>query len=105
MNRLLILLTIPALSACDLNDLINPGANSRAAHAYRASITDPTSPTMSVESPTEVTDGVSPPSAPPEPEPEITAAQEPVYVPPEPPKCQPVYAIYKCSDTGEVVWL
>lgn len=107
MNRLLILLTIPALAGCDLSNFLNPGANSKAAYEYRASIMAPASPTMPVESPTGVTDGVSPSSAPPEPEPEITVAQEPVYVPPEPPKptCVPVFRIVACDSDGNTILL
>lgn len=86
-----------------ISNFLNPGANSEAAYAYRASIT---TPTMPVESPTEVTGFVSPSSAPPEPEPEITVAQEPIYVPPEPaPEC--IYSLFRSYDCidGKVVML
>lgn len=106
MNRLLILLTIPALAGCDL-DVFGKNSASREAYQYRqAGLIAPTSPTMPVKSPTEVTDGGSPSSAPPEPEPEITVAQETVYVPPEPkPDCTAdLYMIFKCVE-GRVVLL
>jgi hypothetical protein len=106
MNRLLILLTIPALAGCDLSDILNPGASSRAAYEYRASITSPPS---TIQNPLQSTESPVQPVSPPEPttvaEIEPIAVPEPVHVPPEPPKCQPVYAIYKCTETGEVVWL
>lgn len=106
MKRSIVLIAItPFLASCGLEELFNPG-QSKQRSEYRASITAPTSPTIPVESPTEVTDGVSPSWLLQQPEPEITVAQEPVYVPPEPkPDCTAdLYMIYKCVE-GRVVMI
>lgn len=107
MIRLLLPLAIaPTLSGCDLNDLINPGASSRAAFEYRDSITTPLPP---IQKPLQSTESPVQPVSPPEPttvaEIEPIAAPEPVYVPPPKPNCSPVFAIYNCSEEGLPIWL
>lgn len=103
MIRLLLPLAIaPTLAGCDLSNFLNPGASSRAADEYRASITIQ-KPLQSTESPVQ-------PVSPPEPttvaEIEPIAVPEPVYVPPPPPpEClYDLYMIYKCVE-GRVVLL
>lgn len=106
MIRLLLPLAIaPTLAACDLSNLLNPGASSRAADEYRASISIQT-PLQSTESPVQ-------PVSQPEPttvaEIEPIAVPEPVYVPPPPLEPKPdctadLYMIYKCVE-GRVVML
>lgn len=106
MIRLLLPLAIaPTLAGCGLEELFNPG-HSQARHEYRASIT--TQP--QVQKPLQSTESPVQPASPPEQttvaEIEPIAVPEPVYVlPSPPPSCQPVYAIYRCSDTGDVIWL
>lgn len=107
MIRLLLPLAIvPTLTACDLNDLINPGASSKAAFEYRASITSPPSP---IQKPLQSTESPVQPVSPPEPttvaEIEPIAVPEPVYVPPEPkPDCTAdLFMIYKCVDGRPVM--
>ena len=108
-RTILILSLSPFLAGCDLEDLINPGASSRAAYEYRQAgliqhpedhfpevgnmVLTPIPPTVEVaETAPEVVEVVVP---------------EPVYVPPEPqkPSCQPVYAIFNCSEEGLPIWL
>lgn len=68
-----IMASLPFLAACNLNDLINPGADSRIAYEHRASML------MA-----------------PKPEPEIEAA--PVIV--QKPTCQIVFRINRCDSEG-----
>jgi hypothetical protein len=97
-----ILAALPTLAACDLNDIINPGASSRAAYEDREAITTPAG-TIVAQTPIPPTVEVA------ETAPEVVevVVPEPVYVPPEPqkPSCQPVYAIFNCGPSGEVIWL
>jgi len=102
MIRLLFPLAIaPTLTACDLSDILNPGASSRAAFAYRASITSPPPP---IQKPLQSTESPVQPVSPPEPttvaEIEPIAVPEPVYVPPprQPDCIHDLYAIYRCVD-------
>jgi hypothetical protein len=108
MIRLLLPLAIaPTLTACDINDLINPGASSRAAFEYRASITTPPPP---IKTPLQSTESPVQPVSSPEPttvaDIEPIPVPEPVYVPPPPPpEC--VYSLYQIFDciNGKVVML
>ena len=107
-RTILILSLSPFLAGCDLEDLINPGASSRAAYEYRQAgliqhpedhfpevgnmVLTPIPPTVEVaETAPEVVEVVVP---------------EHVYVPPEPkPDCTAdLYMIYKCVE-GRVVML
>lgn len=106
MIRLLLPLAIaPTLTACDL-DVFGKNTASREAYLYRQSILTPPSP---IQKPLQSTESPVQPVSPPEPttvaEIEPIAVPEPVYVPQPPPACQQVFAIYKCSDTGDVIWL
>ena len=101
-RTILILSLSPFLASCDLEDIINPGASSRAAYEAREAITTPAR-THIAETPIPPTVEVA------ETAPEVVevVVPEPVYVPPEPqkPSCTPLYAIYSCSETGQVIWL
>lgn len=101
-RTILILSLSPFLASCDLEDLINPGASSRAAYEAREAITTPAR-TGIAQTPIPPTVEVA------ETAPEIVevVVPEPVYVPPEPQKpiCQAVYAIFNCGPAGEIIWL
>jgi hypothetical protein len=101
-----ILAALPTLAACDLNDIINPGASSRAAYEYRqASLIQPPKAqeaTLIAQTPIPPTvEGA-------ETAPEVVEVVVPgsVYVPPprQPDCIHDLYAIYRCVD-GVVVTL
>jgi hypothetical protein len=96
-----ILVALPTLAACDLSDIINPGASSRAAYEAREAITTPAR-TIIAQTPIPPAVEVA------ETAPEIVevVVPEPVYEPPEPkPDCTAdLYMIYKCVE-GRVVML
>lgn len=100
-RTLSILAALPTLAACDIENIINPGKASREAWEYRQAslIQTPITP-----QPTQVAE-IPVPAVVDVPEP-VYVTLEPLapYVPP-PPTCTPLYAIYRCSDTGEVIWL
>ena len=89
-----ILAALPTLAACDLNDIINPGASSRAAYEAREAITTPAR-TIVAQTPIPPTVEVA------ETTPEVVevVVPEPVYLPPEPkPDClYDLYMIYVCE--------
>lgn len=95
-RTLSILVALPTLAACDLSNLINPGASSKAAWEAREAITTPVR-TQVAEIPI----------------PAAVEVPEPVYVAPEPPApyvpppqtCQPVYMIVACGANGETILL
>ena len=102
-----IIAALPTLAACDIENLINPGKASREAYEYRqAGLIQP----PKAQEATHIAQTPIPPTvevAETAPEAVEVVVPEPVYVPPEPQKpiCQAVYAIYRCSETGEVIWL
>ena len=91
-RALLILAALPTLAACDLNDIINPGASSRAAYEAREAIITPAR-TIVAQTPIPPTVEVA------ETAPEVVevVVPEPVYVPP--PECTySLYMIFDCID-------
>lgn len=108
MIRLSLLLLTPFLAGCDL-DVFGKNTASREAYEYRQAglIQTPTAaeatnqPLVSEVVTTPILDLPSPlPTAP-----EVVV--ETPYIPPDPvkPSCTPLFAIYSCSDAGEVIWL
>lgn len=97
-RTLSILAALPCLAGCDIGNFLNPGASSKAAYEYRASIT--------------TTDAQAAPEAPQPtqvaeiPVPAAVDVPEPVYVAPEPPApyvAHPdcvfdLYMIYVCEN-------
>ena len=99
-RTILILSLSPFLASCDLEDLINPGASSRAAYEAREAITTPAR-TIVAQTPIPPTVEVA------ETAPEVVevVVPEPVYVPPPPPECvHSLYMIFDCRD-GKVYML
>jgi hypothetical protein len=97
-RTLSILAALPCLAGCNLDDLINPGASSKAAWEAREAITTPVR-TQVAEIPV--------PAAVDVPEPVYVAPEPPApYVPPPPPpECTAsLYMIFDCRD-GKVFLL
>ena len=100
-----ILAALPTLAACDLNDIINPGASSRAAYEYRQAglIQPPKAQEATLIAQTPIPPAVE--VAETAPEVVEVVVPEPVYVPPPPPECvHSLYMIFDCRD-GKVYML
>lgn len=95
MIRLSIIFLTPFLAGCDLNDIINPGASSRAAYEALEAITTPAR-TLIAQTPIPPTVEVAGTA----PEVVEVVVPEPVYVPPPPPpECvHSLYMIFDCID-------
>lgn len=93
-----ILAALPTLAACDLSNLINPGASSKAAWESREAITTPVRAQVA-EIPVPASVGV------PEPVYVVPEPPAPYVQPPPPPECTAsLYKIYDCVD-GKVILL
>lgn len=106
-RTLSILAALPCLAGCNLDDLINPGASSKEAYEYRASIMSTEAPPApETPEPTQVAE-IPVPAAVDAPEPVYVAPEPPApsVPPPPPPEClYDLYRIYSCVD-GKIVML
>ena len=104
-RTLSILAALPCLAACDIGNFLNPGASSKAAYEYKASIMATEAPTApEIPQPTQVAE-IPVPAAVDVPEPVYVAPEPPAPYVPHPPTCQPVYMIVACGDNGETILL
>jgi len=80
-RTILILSLSPFLAGCNINDIINPGADSQRAYQHRQSfLIQPDTP---------------------KPKPIVV----PVHVDPTKPACYAIFRVRACSETGEEIWL